>query len=356
MEKSALEGVRIADFSMAWAGPYATTMLAFMGAEVIKIESRQRIDATRISHSLSHPADLDVNQGQSFHQLNPNKLSVTLNLRKPEAIELARKIVAISDIVTENFRPGVMDRLGLGYSVLKEVKPNVIMLSSSARGATGPERQYIGYAPQQGSVGGLAHLIGYSDSIPNVLHGNPDLECATMLAFAALAALHHRSQTGQGQYVDLAQPEALVCLTGDVIMDYTMNGRVRSRDGNYDDIMAPHNCYRCRGEDKWVSIAVSTEEEWTVFCEAMGNPEWANEERFGDMYARWRNRKELDALVEKWTTTHTHYEVMEILQGAGVPAMPCFNSEELFKDRHLKDRGVFAQVMEGCQSGKGEHR
>jgi len=351
MDKIALEGIRIADFTWAWAGAYATTQLAFLGAEVIRIESNQRIDAARKRHSLSHKADLGINEGQNFHQLNPNKMSITLNLRKERAIELAKELVAKSDIVMDNFRPGVMDRLGLGYATLKEINPDIIVLSSSARGASGPEKLYSGFAPQQSAVGGIGHLIGYSDDTPTVLHGVPDLESAAITTFAILTALYYRSQTGKGQFIDLAQAELLTCLIGEAILDYDMNGRVRSRNGNYNGNAAPHNCYRCKGEDKWVSIAVTNEEEWQTFCKTIGSAGLSQDKRFNNADNRYQNREQLDKLIGEWTSKYTHYEVTKILQKAGIAAMPCFSAEELYKDPHLKERGLYVE-MEHAETGK----
>ncbi len=271
-------------------------------------------------------------------------MSIRLDLTHPKAVELAKRIVQISDIVVQNFRPGVMERLGLGYEALREVKPDIIYLSSSARGMQGRERHYVGYAPTFAALGGQAHITGYADGPPFAMRGRIDLISATASAFAILAALNYRRRTGEGQHIDLSSSEATSVLLGDVIMDYTMNRRSQTRQGNRDEIMAPHNCYRCKGDDKWVSIAISTEGEWRAFCEAIGKPEWIEDDRFSDAYSRWKNQEELDRLVTGWTANHTHYEVMEMLQRAGVAAVPSFNAEEIFNDRHLKERDFATEV------------
>jgi len=343
MNRSALEGVRIADFSWAWAGPYATMLLATMGAEVIKIESSQKLDHVRL-RALGFGVFRGADRSPFFNDLNLNKLSVTLNLGQPEAVELAKRIVRISDVAIQNMRTGAMDRLGLGYEDLKKVRPDIIYLSSSACGATGPEKGYIGYAPTFGALGGAVHLTGYPDAAPQQMMGAIDLRSAATAAFAILAALCYRQRTGEGQFIDLSSQETISVLIGDVIMDYTMNGRDQTRNGNRDEAMAPHNCYRCR-DGKWVTIAIGNEEEWKAFCSAIGEPDWTKDPRFCDAYGRQRNQDELDQRVEAWTMNYTPYQVTRILQKARVAAFPSLNSKGLAADRHLKERGAFEEVQ-----------
>lgn len=338
------QGVRVTDFSWLWAGAYATGLLAMMGAEVIKIESMASVDQTRKMTFTLGKAFEGVETSSVFNGINLHKMSIKLNLKKPRAVELAKRLVLISDAVAQNMRPGVMDSLGLGYDVLKQIKPDIIMLSSSAFGSVGPLRRYGGYAPLFTCYSGLAHLTGYSDRAPNPMTGSTDLMSAISSTFALIAALNYRQRTGRGQHVDVSSVESQAALTGDSLMEYLMNGRVQKRDGNRDRIMSPHNCYRCRGEDKWVSIAISNDQEWSAFCEAAGNPDWAADARFGDTYERWRNRDELDALVTEWTLNHTHYDVMEMLQGNGVAAMPSLSNEEIVNNPHYQHRKIFAEV------------
>lgn len=344
MHMSALEGVRIADFTWVWAGPYATMLLAYMGAEVIKIESRGRADSARMGSITTGQVSSNLDASPVFNNVNLNKLGVALDLSRPEGLELAKRIVRISDVAAENMRPGAMARLGLSYEALVQIKPDIIMLSSSAFGATGPYREYTGYAPHFSAFSGLAYATGYPDGEPNILTGATDIRSATTSAFAILAALNFRQRTGQGQYIDLSSSETLSVLIGDTIMDYTMNHREPVRRGNRDAIMAPHNCYRCKGDDKWVSIAVATDQEWEALCQAMGNPEWTKGELFSDAYGRWQNQEHLDRLVGQWTINYSHYEVMELLQASGVAAVPSFSAEELFADPHLRERQVFTEV------------
>jgi len=351
MERTLLHGIRVADFSWAWAGPYGTMLLALMGAEVIKIETSRRLDHTRARSLAAGPSFGGPDQSWIFNELNLNKLSITLDLGQPKAVELAKKLVKVCDVVVQNFRSGVMDRLGLGYSSLKEVKPDIIMLSSSAVGGIGPERQYVGFAPTFSALGGLAHLTGFPDSPPITVMGSTDLRSATTATFAILAAIYHRAVSGEGQHIDMSSRETITALIGESILEYAMNHRVSSRQGNRDEAMAPHNCYPCRGKNNWVSIAVGTEGEWSALRLAMGDPGWAEEERFADAYARWHNQEELDRLIAEWTVNYTHYEVTERLQKANVAALPSFRADELLSDPHLKKRGL-SEVVEHPLMGR----
>ena len=344
LTKGALAGVKVADFSMVWAGPYATAVMGYLGAEIIKIESRKHVDQTR-QGSITLGEDYDgVDGSPIFNNANLNKKSISIDISKPEGAELAKKVVAECDIVVENMRPGKMAKNGLGYEDLKAVKPDIIMISASGFGATGPYKNYGGYAPIFASIGGLAYLTGYADGEPNTMSGVMDLRVGTVSAFVALAALIRKQKTGQGMYVDVSSSEAISSLIGSDLMGYTMNGVSPMRRGNEDSILAPHQVYRCKGEDKWVSIAVATEEEWKSLCEVMGNPAWTKDPKFMDTYQRWYNRKELDELMSQWTINYTDYEVMHMLQAAGVAAIPSMSAEEILSDPHSEARGIFTKV------------
>ena len=344
MDKVALKGVRVADFSWVWAGPYSTLLLTFLGAEVIKIESRKRIDQTR-QGSITTGDDFEgFNASPIFNNANLNKKSVSLDLKSPEGVELAKRIVAESDVVVENMRAGVMDKLGLGYEALKAVKPDIIMVSSSGFGAYGPYGHYAGYAPIFASFGGLAYLTGYEDGEPNTMSGVMDLRVGTISAYATLAALLRRQKTGEGQYIDLSSSECVSSLIGSELMEFTMNGTSPSRCGNQDAIMAPHNVYRCQGDDKWISIAVGSDEEWRALKGVMGNPAWAEDRDLDSMYGRWQRRAELDERMSQWTVHYTDYDLMHLLQDAGVAAMPSLCAEEILSDPHVKARGKLLEV------------
>jgi benzylsuccinate CoA-transferase BbsF subunit len=334
-----LRGVRVADFSWAIAGPYGTMMLAMMGAEVIKVENRQRIDLIRkLSSVLGWEDQPDPERSFQFNLINLNKRGLTLDLSRPKAVELAKKLVSISDVVVENFSPGVMDRLGLEYETLRQVKPDIIMLSVSAAGATGPERRALGYAPIFHSVSGMGYLTGYPDSPPGYIRAPIDCNVASMGALAVMSALVQRQRTGQGQYIDLSAREAISHLIGHVFTQAVLTGKEPQREGNYQEEMAPHDCYPCRGDDRWVSIAVGSDEEWQALVWAMGSPAWAGEQRFGSSTARLLHREELDRRIGEWTRDRDPYEVTSVLQGAGVAAFPSLSGKDVSTDPHLKAR------------------
>jgi crotonobetainyl-CoA:carnitine CoA-transferase CaiB-like acyl-CoA transferase len=311
---------------------------------VIKVESRQRPDHSRKISFTTGKAFQTLDESEVFNNLNLNKRSVCLNLKRPEAVEIAKKLIEVSDVVMENMRPGVVPRLGLGYDDAKAIKPDVIYISSSACGQTGPDKEYIGYAPTFAALAGLPHVTGYPDWPPSNFLGSIDLRSACTSAFAILAALYYRQQTGEGQYIDLASQEAIATYAGDIFLDYVMNRRVPMRQGNRNDVMAPHNCYRCKGEDKWISIAVATQTEWESLCRTMGKGDLFDDPRFADSTNRKTNEEELDTIIADWTRDKDPYDVMALLQNAGVAATPSLSSEALFNDPHFKERHIFRQV------------
>jgi len=352
VQKLPLDGARVVDFTAIWHGPHLSQWLGVMGAEIIKIESSLHPDITR-SRFVFGKERAGLNLSVDFAALNYGKKDVTLNMAQPKARELAREIVKISDIVADNFGGGVMERWGLGYPDLKKLKPDIIVYSGSGYGRTGPYKDLPAFASVVEAFTGLHSITGHVGGEPAQMasHAWDDLVAAQHGVFAILAALYHRSKTGEGQYIDLSMSEAGAAFLAEPIMDYTMNGRVAGRVGNRDNIMAPHGCYRCRGQDKWVAIAVSNEEEWIAFCKAIGNPEWTKEERFGNELSRWKNQEKLDKLIGEWTINYDHYEVMERLQKAGIMAGASLDMEELAHDPHLKERDFFVE-MEHPEMGR----
>lgn len=344
---SLLRGVRVTDFSQAMVGSHGTMLLALLGAEVIKIESAKRIDIARDPAHIGDSyrfREKNVETSPIFNNVALNKLSVRLNLSDPRGVELAKRIVSASDAVVENFRPGVMAKLGLDYSTLRKLKPDIIMVSASSAGQTGPESRYAGYAAIFAALGGLSHLTGYPDLAPSEIRGSADSRGGLWIAFAVLMALNYRQRTGRGQYIDFSVIEGLSTFIGDSIIDYIVNGRNQCRQGNRHDFMAPHNCYACLGTDEWVTIAVATDEEWQRLCEAMGKPELATDGRFHDVLNRWHNQEELDKIICAWTSQQTKNEVTRALQATGVAAFPCMSNKDICEDIHLGERDAFSQV------------
>ena len=333
-----LAGIRVADFSVHAAGPFAGAMLAQQGAEVIKVESSARLDITRRPHAMYGKPP------SSFEQINANKMSVCLNLKEPRAVELALELVSVSHLVLENFRPGVMQRLGLGYEAMKEVRPDIILVSLSSNGQTGPESNYAGYAPMFSALGGLGHLTGYADGPPVELRHAMDHTGGMLAALAGVAALSARQRTGLGQHVDVSVRDLATSFIGPELLDVAMNSREPHRRGNRDGSAAPQGVYRCDGEDEWVSISVGSEAEWGGFVAAIGSPMWAAGDQFGDAFRRWRRHDELDALIEDWTILHSAAEATKRLQAHGVAAHPSLSPQAMMRDAHLQARGAFPEV------------
>ena len=340
-----LEGVRVADFSWAWAGPFCGMLLAHLGAEVIKIESRTRLDLGR--RLPIYPTGMEPSPDRCgyFNQWNQGKKSFLLNLRKPEAIAIARKLIAKCDVVLDNYATGVMDRLGLGYEDLKKIKPDIIAASISGFGHTGPYKDYMGYGPAIVAMSGLSSLTGYQGGPPQevgISYGDPN--GGIHAAVAICAALAARALTGRGQFIDLSLLEAMVALAPEGWMEYAMNAVEPPRIGNRDPIMAPHDCFPCAGDDEWVTIVCGNEDEWRRLCRAIEMPRLADDQRFSDASRRKANEDDLTTLLSAWTRTRTKWEVTETLQQAGVAAFASMNSRDLAEDVHLNERGFFARV------------
>ena len=351
-----LEGLRVIDLTMWFAGPMGGRLLADMGAEVIKVESLGHIDPWRgpavITPELAErmpetfASGKPYNRSAGFNLQNRNKLGITLDLRTEQGKDIFRRLVGISDVVLENYSPRVMDGFGLDYPALKEINPRIIMMSLPALGRTGPDRDYIAFGQTIDCMSGMAYLTGYPGEGPmlqsGISYGDP--LSGMNAAFAVLAAVHYRRRTGRGMHIDLSQVEGLVSFNADSVMDYTMNGRIRERVGNRHPAMAPHGCYRCRGEDSWVVISVPSDAVWERLGQAIGQPSWVEDSRFADVAGRYNHQDELDRLVEAWTVQYEHYEVMRILQQADIPAGPVLNAKELVEEPHLNERGLYETI------------
>ena len=337
-----LSGYRVVDFSWVWAGPLLGEILADMGAEVIKVETNKRLDSARLTPGRS---TVGPETDFVFHSINRNKLGITVDMTDPRGAKLIRELISISDVALDNFSPMGLKKLNLQYEELSQANPQLVMISLPAAGQHGPLSNIVTYAPSLGALCGYSSIIGYPGE--RVLgEQTPYLDVTSSIhgAFAVLSALYYRERTGKGQYIDMAQIEVGASVIGEAFMEYFMNGRVLGTMGNRSPTMAPHNNYPCLGEDRWVSIAVDTEEEWRSFCAALGNPPWVKQKRFSDKFNRQRNLEELDRLVSAWTINLSNYEVMDILQKAGVAATPCLDLTERFSDPHYAVRGTHLQV------------
>lgn len=334
-----LEGVRVADFTLHAAGPFCAHLLSLLGAEVIKIETAGRPDIFRKPHPVYGRMG-----AATYDQVASNKRSVQINLKEPRGVELAKRLVAVSDIVAESFRPGVMQRLGLDYAALKAVRQDLVMVSVSASGQTGPERAYAGYAPLFGAAGGLGTLTGYEDGPPTEIRHVMDHSTGLAAAMAVLGAYVQRKRTGRGQYVDVAAREVACSFIGDALLQFAATGEAPQRAGNDAPGLAPHNVYPCRGEEAWLSIVVADDAEWRAFAQVAGRPEWLADDRFATPVARWANRRELDRLIAAWTAGHERDALARRLQAAGVAAFPSYTAADIVNDAHLRERGTIVAM------------
>lgn len=337
--KKPLQGIRIADFTVHAAGPFCTHLLALLGAECIKVESYKRLDVFRKPHPVYGRME-----AATFAQVAANKLSIQINLKEPRGVELAKRVVSVSDVMCESFRPGVMERLGLGYEALKAIKQDIIMLSVSACGQTGPERGHAGYAPLFGATGGLGTLTGYADGPPVELRHVMDHSTGLNAAAATLAALVRKKRTGLGQHVDLAAREVAASFIGDALLQFGASGKSPQRQGNDASMMAPHNVYPCVGKDAWVSIAVGNDKEWRALATTLGRADWLSDPGFADARKRWENRQALDTAVAAWTRCHSREDVTRMLQAVGVAAFPSYTAQDIADDPHLNERGAIQSL------------
>lgn len=339
-----LSGVRVADLTMIWAGPYATKILADQGAEVIKVESPRAWDNIRtLLPPPTAPGEHWWNTNFYFHEYSRNKKSLSLDLAAPEGKALFARLVAQSDVVIENYRTDVMDNLGLSYEWLREQREDIIVVGMAGFGKTGPERNAVGYGPIIEMMSGLTSTSGYGDDgMPyksGISYGDP---IAGITAAAAVAtALIHRRRTGRGQYIDLSQREAMSTMLGEFYMDWSMNQRLPEHQGNGHDWMSPHNIYPCAGEEEWIAICVRTDAEWESLKQVMGNPTWADAEQYSDQIWRWEHREQLDQAVAEWTATRSKAELFEALRDERIPSSPVWKTLEMIREPHLKARRFY---------------
>lgn len=340
--RRALEGVRILDFTWVVAGPVATRILADQGAEIIKIERRDTLD-------------LGTRRGGFSGNLHRGKQSTVVNMADPRGVALAKRLAAVSDVVIDNFSARVMRNWGLDYAGLKQLKPDVIAVSMSGFGHTGPHKDYVSYGPTLQALSGYTLQMRHPGSAPAGWgYSYADMTGGYSGALAVLAALWHRKRTGQGQFVDLSQFEAISSLVGPGLLDLLNRNTVSQPVGNrsQEAPAAPHGVYRCRGEDRWCAIAVFSDEEWRSLCRVMGNPTWSAQPRFASLASRLQHREDLDRSVETWTRRLAPEAIAARLQAVGVAASVVANGEDLDRDPQLRAREYWARLPAKQEDGR----
>jgi crotonobetainyl-CoA:carnitine CoA-transferase CaiB-like acyl-CoA transferase len=340
-----LAGVRVLEITKVWAGPYAGKMLAHLGAEVIKVESMTNIDEMRAY------GGVDINNAPYFLSINQEILSVQVNMKTPEGLDLVKQMIAKSDIVIDNIRPGAMERSTLGYEDLKAIKPDIIQCSIKMWGTDGPLGYQTGYAPCFAALSGLTALVGHEGETPkgmNIRYG--DSTAGAAAALACVAALHHRESTGEGQFIDLSAVEAMTSLVGESLFAFQVTGEVPHSDGNFHPEMAPHGAYPC-ANGEWVSIAVVDDEEWQALARELGGGLDADV-RFSALAGRLANRHVLDAKIAALTALETAAELADRLRKACVPAAKSMSSLDLCVDEFLWAREAYRMVTDHSRGSR----
>jgi benzylsuccinate CoA-transferase BbsF subunit len=344
--KLPLKGIRVINFGWVWAGPVVGQTLGFLGAEVLKIESRARVDMTRNLPPFAEGV-ADPDRSLSNHACWAGNGSVTIDLKHAEGRALALRLIAESDVVIENFGPGVMERLGFGYEALRAVKEDIILFSMPAAGLYGPLEHVRTYGLSLTSLTGLDSLVGYKGEAPiPVENAYSDPFAGIFGSFAILTALHHRRRSGQGQHIDFSQQEAVMQMVGPAYMDYLFNGRSGTPKGNEHPTaaMAPHGVFPCSGDDRWIAIAVAGDSEWAALVEAMGRPEWAADAALGTSDGRLRAIDRIHEAIAAWSRSLDAHALAERLQAAGIAASPVLKVADLLQDPHYRARGTFIEV------------
>ena len=335
-----LQGVRVVELTKVWAGPYAGKLLAMLGAEVIKVETACNPEEMRAY------GGTDINHAPYFLSINPEILSIDLDIKSGEDMARLRELIARSDIVINNLRPGAMERQGLGYEQLTAVKADIISVSIKMWGNDGPLGHQTGYAPSFAALAGLASLVGYPGGSPlgtSMRYGDSTVGAAA--AYAAVVALLHREVSGEGQFVDVSAVEALSAMIGDCLLEQSLTGKPLGPNGNYHPDMCPHGCYPC-SDGSWVTIAVASEAEWRQLCVALDAAALTLDPRYATMDERRRNAEALDADVARLTRSHDAEELAHRLRAAGVPAGKSATAIDVIADQRLWDRELYRFVTD----------
>lgn len=345
-KKGVFDGLIITSFCWAIVGPLTMKFFADHGATVIRMETAKRPCTLRISTPYKD-GEPGINRSGYFNHFSANMYSMSLNMDSPQALEIVKRLVSRSDVIMENFTPGVMEKWGLTYDELKKVKPEIIMLRQSGFGLWGPYAQQPAFGMILAAMAGLPNFIGERDGIPLPVGVSPYTDCISpRFATAALiAALDYRNKTGKGQLLDLSQFETALYFIMPALLDSAVNGREPPRLGNSCPYAVPHGVYPCKGDDRWCTIAVHSDEQWTSFCRVIGKTEYIDDPRFNTLRNRKKHEDEINRLIGAWTINLTPEDVMDRMQAAGVPAGVVKNASEVFEDPQLRHRNLFWPVQ-----------
>ncbi len=338
--KRLLDGLKVLDFTWAIAGPFVTKFLADHGAIVIKVENAERLDMIRTFQPFKD-GKFGINRGGVWAAMNSGKRSLGLDMRRPEGVDIARRLAAWCDVLVENFAPGTVAKWGMSYDELKEINDDIIMVSTSSMGQTGPFAHYHGLGFHLQGFAGFNQVTGFPDREPFGSIPYTDFVGGPFALAALMGALDRRRRTGQGQFIDLSQVEASLHLLSTVLLDSSVNGREAQRDGNRSRSSAPHGAYRCLGDDRWCVIAVTTDAQWRAFRGVLGDPPWTQAPELQTLLGRLDRVEELDRRVEEWTLRHAPHDVMERMQAAGVPAGVVEDGKDLAEDPQHEARHFY---------------
>ena len=345
MDDNIFSGLTIAGFFTAMVGPLTMKFFADYGATVVRIETNQRPCVSRTSPPFKD-GEPGLNRSGYFNHFNANILSMELNMKHPLGIEVAKKLIEKSDVVMENYAPSIMEKWGLGYEDIKKVKEDIIMLRLSGFGYRGPYRDLGAYGMTLAAMAGIPNFIGWPDREPLPIGVGAYTDCISprYAAVALIAALDYHERTGQGQLIELAQFEAAISFIMPGILDYAANGQEPSRLGNTCPEAVPHGVYPCKGDDRYCTIAVFTDEQWNNFCKVVGKNEWIDDNRFRTLASRKENEHIIDDFLGKWTKSITAEEVMNMMQEEGVPAGVVKKAAEVYEDPQLRTRNLFWEM------------
>ncbi len=341
MARQVFEGIKIADFSWVGAGPQIARELAYYGATVVRVECHRWPETTRTAGPFKDGIT-GINRSAFTAAYNVNKYGISLDLNMPKGQEVAKRLVQWADIVSDSMSVGAMAKWGLDYESCKKIKPEIIYFSTTQMGQHGPLNKVKGYGFIGVSYAGYGQLNGWPDRDPLPLFNNySDFISPYCLIPALISALLYRRKTGKGMYLDQSQVEVGVGFLAPALLDYIVNRRIAYRMGNLDPYMAPHGVFPCKGPDRWVAIAVSSQDEWRRFCNVMGNPDWCRDPKFSTLAGRKENEGDLEKLIGEWTSNYGADEIMSMLQENGVPIGVVQTAEDLFNDPQLKHREHF---------------